>query len=149
MTDIHGFQRMQHLLTFGNAVFSRKEPLLQEPLQDRSHRRPMDQLQHEQVRLQQDQTCFILYMIQYLYPSAFRQGSIKLTPANVVGRQRTGAASNHCYLISYHMLYNNSLTWQLNDRLYIIERQRRNITHTTAGCDRNLDGVSPWLTHML
>lgn len=37
--------------TLGDAVFCRKESFLQEPLEDRSHRWPMDQLQHEQVGL--------------------------------------------------------------------------------------------------
>lgn len=38
--------------TLGDAVFCRKEPLLQEPLEDGSHRWPVDQLQHKQVGLQ-------------------------------------------------------------------------------------------------
>ena len=40
--------------TLGDAVFCRKEPLLQEPLEDGSHRWPVDQLQHKQVGLQSD-----------------------------------------------------------------------------------------------
>lgn len=38
--------------TLGDAVFCRKESLLQEPLEDGSHRWPVDQLQHKQVGLQ-------------------------------------------------------------------------------------------------
>lgn len=37
--------------TLGDAVFCRKESLLQEPLEDGSHRWPVDQLQHKQVGL--------------------------------------------------------------------------------------------------
>lgn len=41
---------MRH--TLGDAVFCRKESFLQEPLEDGSHRWPVDQLQHKQVGLQ-------------------------------------------------------------------------------------------------
>ena len=37
--------------TLGDAVFCRKESFLQEPLEDGSHRWPVDQLQHKQVGL--------------------------------------------------------------------------------------------------
>lgn len=37
--------------TLGDAVFCRKESFLEKPLEDGAHRWPVDQLQHEQVRL--------------------------------------------------------------------------------------------------
>lgn len=40
--------------TFGDAVLRREKPLLQQALEDGANRRPVDELQHEQVRLQRE-----------------------------------------------------------------------------------------------
>lgn len=42
------------MLTFGDAMLSREQALLDEPLQHRAHRGPMHQLQDEQVGLRRD-----------------------------------------------------------------------------------------------
>lgn len=40
--------------TFGDAVLCGEKPLLQQALEDRADRRPVDQLQHKQVRLRKE-----------------------------------------------------------------------------------------------
>lgn len=40
--------------TFGDAVLCGEEPLLQQALEDGADRRPVDQLQHKQVRLRKE-----------------------------------------------------------------------------------------------
>lgn len=55
--------RRAGVFTFGDAVLRGQKPLLQQPLEDGADRGPVDQLQHEQVRLRGGGHLFSIYFI--------------------------------------------------------------------------------------